>query len=433
MALADAVGSALQFQPQLIIAQQDLIEARSDTRVATAAFLPSAQAQFTDERYVPANGGGPVVVVGNTVLGGAQTQSAYGSLSLSWNLMNSGRDLAAYRGAQAGARAASHGVDSQLADTAIQVLQAYADVYEADIAARSQSNSVVLLKSIHARAQERYQNGHGTTIAIGQARVAALDAEQTLNRACRAAVEKSAALANSMGAKLETLDILTVSEVLPLPVLDGDWAALADAAVDTAPSVLAAKERVAAAQAKLEQSERAFGPSLSLSAQRDYLGQDPRSFGVANRHVAANDYRIGLTFQQPLFPFVSEAAAVSRARAEVRKAQASYEQSRLDAQANVQKALGSRREAETSYIASKASLADAENVLRLTQSLYRAGRADLDSVQHAQMDRDKARADVLELESRKALAQWAFVRALRPGEFSGGLVRQLRLEPLMAR
>jgi outer membrane protein TolC len=117
----------------------------------------------------------------------------------------------------------------------------------------------------------------------------------------------------------------------------------------------------------------------------------------------------------------------------VRKAQASYEQSRLDAQANVQKALGSRREAETSYIASKASLADAENVLRLTQSLYRAGRADLDSVQHAQMDRDKARADVLELESRKALAQWAFVRALRPGEFSGGLVRQLRLEPLMAR
>ena len=39
--LADAVSQSLQTQPQLIIAQQDVLEARSDVRAAVAPFLPS--------------------------------------------------------------------------------------------------------------------------------------------------------------------------------------------------------------------------------------------------------------------------------------------------------------------------------------------------------------------------------------------------------
>jgi outer membrane protein TolC len=116
-----------------MIAQQDLVEARSDARAAVAPFLPNAQFGFTDERYVPSNGSAPVVVVGNTVLGGAQTKSGYASISLSWNLMNSGRDVAGYHGARAGVRAAASGLNSQLEDTLSAVLQGYADVYEAEI------------------------------------------------------------------------------------------------------------------------------------------------------------------------------------------------------------------------------------------------------------------------------------------------------------
>jgi len=60
--LADAISQSLRTQPQLIIAQQDVVEARSDVRASVAPFLPSAQFGFTDERYVPSNGGAPVVV-----------------------------------------------------------------------------------------------------------------------------------------------------------------------------------------------------------------------------------------------------------------------------------------------------------------------------------------------------------------------------------
>ncbi len=133
MELADAIRQSLFAQPQLIIAQQELVESQSDVRAAVAPFLPSAALSVMDEKYVPANGGGPVVVIGNNVLGGPQTRSGYGSVSLSWNIMNSGRDIAGLRGAKAGVRAASSGLDSQLEDSLSGVLQAYADLYEAEV------------------------------------------------------------------------------------------------------------------------------------------------------------------------------------------------------------------------------------------------------------------------------------------------------------
>jgi outer membrane protein TolC len=428
--LADAISQSLHTQPQLIIAQQDVLEARSDVRASVAPFLPSAQLGFTDERYVPSNGSTPVVVVGNTVLGGAQTKSGYASISLSWNLMNSGRDVAGYHGARAGVRAAASGLDSQLEETLSGILQGYADLYEAEIAARGQAGATALLKAIEARTIERYQNGHGTTVAIGQARSAELDAEQSLNRDCRSLAEKSAALAAAIGIHVPAGGRLTVGEPLPIPkeIVDRRDNSLLDAVVNDAPAVAAAKQKVEQARAKLHQAQRAFGPSVSLSVRRDYLGEDPNSFGRANRSIAPSDYRIGLSFEQPLFPVATEVAAVDRARAELNKAQASFEQARLDTETKLSGALSAQREAEASYAAARASLGESRRVLELTQSLYRAGRTDLDSVQHAQIDAEKAEADTKTLASKRSSAEWAVARALLPEQFPDLLFDQLHLQ-----
>jgi outer membrane protein TolC len=64
---------------------------------------------------------------------------------------------------------------------------------------------------------------------------------------------------------------------------------------------------------------------------------------------------------------------------------------------------GAQREAEASFLAAKTSLGESQQVLELTQSLYHAGRTDLDSVQRAQIDRDKAMTDMRTLAS---LARW---------------------------
>lgn len=98
------------------------------------------------------------------------------------------------------------------------------------------------------------------------------------------------------------------------------------------PAVAEAREEILAARSKLHRARGEFGPSLSLAVRRDYLGHDTNSFGHANRHLAPADYLIPLEFQQPLCPLGSQGADVDKASAELRKAQASYREARLEAQ-----------------------------------------------------------------------------------------------------
>ena len=423
-----AVAQALRLQPQLLMAREDALAARSDVLAARAPFFPTVTAALTDERYVPANEGGPVIVVGNSVLGGPQTKSAYGALNLSWTVMNSGRDLAGYRGAQAAARAASLLVDSQTDDTLTGVLQAYSDLYEAQLSAGNDRTALRTLKEMQARAEERFRNGQGTTVAIGQARAAALEGEKSLNKACRDVADKAAALAAAMGVHLNPEQRLFAPRELPMPSGIADDRSAWAAAIDHTPSVAAAKQKVAQAEAKLRQARGAFGPSLSLYARRDYLGQDPDSFGPANHHIAPNDYRIGLTLEQPVFPLMSETAAVDRAKAELRRAQAGYEQARLEAETKLHDALSMESEARASYAAAQTSADEARKVLGLTESQYKAGRTDLDSVQKARMDVDKADTEVGTLASRRAVAGWLVARALSVAGFPAVVLRALRVE-----
>lgn len=189
-----------------------------------------------------------------------------------------------------------------------------------------------------------------------------------------------------------------------------------------------AREEVAAAENKLHRAMGEFGPSVSLSVRRDYLGQNTDSFGRANQHIAPADYLIALEVEQPLFPLGSQDADVDKSRSELRKAQASYRQARLDVQTKVAPALSARREAERSYLAAENSLVDAEQVLALTEAQYSAGRKDLDSVDHARMDRDAAEAELEKLASTRAFPRWQAALALFPHQFPTAMMRQLHLE-----
>ena len=92
--LAQAVDSALENQPQLLSARADVSASQAGVAAARSPFLPTGQAGFDAERFVPANGAAPVTVIGNNVVGGTQTYSSYASLNLNWNIYNSGRDWA---------------------------------------------------------------------------------------------------------------------------------------------------------------------------------------------------------------------------------------------------------------------------------------------------------------------------------------------------
>jgi outer membrane protein TolC len=427
VSLADAIVKSLSDQPKLNLAKETLVESRADLSASSAAFLPAGQLLVEEARYAPSNGGAPVQVVGNNVLGGPKSDSAYGSLNMTWNLFSSGKDVAGYRGAKAAVRSTSAGLDSQLNETLTDVIQAYADLHEAQVTVDYQGRTVITLKDMAARAEERLKGGQGTTVAVGQARAAELDAERTFNQNCRKVYDKSQALAQSFGHELMPGHV--IKALGPLPVADRSSLAESelDAIVESDPAVVAAKEQITAMEDKLKQARAQFGPTLSLTAGRDYLGQSPAGFGEANRRIGPDSYRIGIAFAQPLFPFVSESAALSKGRAELRKAQANYLQARLDSETRMQGAFNAAREALASYAAAKSSLSESQEVLTLTRSQYAAGRTGLDSVQRAQMDIDKAQTAVDTLASQNLLAGWELQRALQPREFAGALLSVLRI------
>ena len=420
------VAQALNQQPQLLIAQANEQASQSDVQAAKGGFLPQLNLSATEEKFVPRNGDTPVVVVGNTVLGGAQTNSAYASLALQWNIWNNGRDAAALKGAHAGVQSAAYGVDRQRADTLLDVLNAYAELYEAEVIARGDAQAAAGLTAIQARAEKRYAEGYGTEVAVGQARVAALNAVQTLNHDCREFDDKSAALAQAAGIEMGSVRLYALE---PPPQPDSHAAARTmDQLVEESPAVEGAWQDVLAAQSALQRAQGEYGPTVGLTAQRDYLGQSPDGFGYANKRLSSADYRVGLQISQPLFPFDSQSADVDKARAQLRKAQASYQEARIEVKTKLLGALSAHREAERSFGAAQSSLADAEQVLALTQAQFDAGRTDLDTVEHARMDRDTAQADLDKLSSQLSLSEWMVERTQSPKEFPVLLLHQLHLE-----
>jgi outer membrane protein len=359
---------------------------------------------------------------------GSKSYSAYGSIAISWNILSSGRDVAGYKGALAEVRASKASLYGALDDTLTAVLKGYADVYETKVSIDQQKRSLDLLREIERRAVERYEHGDGTTIAIGQSREAALDAEKTLNDSCRSLTEKSASLAKAMGVRLPVNGLLVVASALPeAPAQNLDASAIDDS-VESDPSVMSANEKIAVAEQKLKQTHAALGPTVSIDARRDYLGQEISSLSAANNTIAPNSYRIGVSFSQPIFPFASELGAMWKAKAEVRRAQAVTEQARIDADGKLRMAVSASLEAEASYRSAKSNLLEAQRVLTLTESVHQAGRTDLDGLAHARIDLQKAQAQADTLLSQTLLAQWELERAFQARQFPRALLSRVNIE-----
>jgi hypothetical protein len=67
-------------------------------------------------------------------------------------------------------------------------------------------------------------------------------------------------------------------------------------------------------------------------------------------------------------------------------------------------------------------------VVTLTESLYKAGRANLDDLEHARIDLQKIEAELSTLASERALAAWDVERAFRGANFPTALMQRVGIE-----
>ena len=419
IALGSALQVAEQSQPQYLMAIQDLEKAKAGVLHAWSAFLPSATATVENDRYKPNNSGGPVTVVGNSIVGGnGQGYTSYGAVGVNVNLYNGGRDLAAYRGSKALERASNSSVANTLADTLQAVVVAYGDVFKAQLAVGESGRVLASLKTIQATATERYRDGHGTTIAIGKARNDVLDAERQLYQACHSLRDKSDALVKSMGADVAPGKVLVAGESIPNAGEDLDNVENADAAVMLDPAVIAAQQQVQAAYAKVDQARGAFLPVVAAFAKKDFLGQSLSGWGSANGALSAQSYRVGISIQQPLGPFTSEHADLATANADALRQEAALQQVIVDTRNRLHSAFNALLESRDTAKAAKSSVDESRKLLDLTLSLYKAGRAATDSVEQARVDVQKSERLLGEQETDLRVAGWKLARSLNAGAFA---------------
>jgi outer membrane protein TolC len=422
--LRDALIASLDQQPQYLMAQQDIEKARAGVIKSYSAFLPSLAGTYENDHFVPTRPG--VAIVGNTVVGGqAETYTSYGALSVNWNLFNGGRDRAAYRGSQASQRASEASLESKLDDTLEAVVVAYGDLYKAEAAARELNNQAASWRAIHSEAIARFKQGHGTTLAIGRAHSELLDAERHLYQACHALRDKSDALIKAIGLPSAPSAILRTTSPPPGTALDAADSAQFAAIVQADPSVVAALEQVAAGHARIDQARGAFLPSVSLFGKKEFLGQSASGFGPANGSLGYNSYRVGVVLQQPLGPFTTEYAQLAEARADAARLEAAYQQALLDASTKLSASLSAYFEAKDAARSAADSQRESEKLLELTESLYKAGRVAIDSVEQAHIDLAKARRSAIEFATDLSVAAWRFTRSVRPTEFPRRLLDTL--------
>lgn len=424
ISLKDAVASAYSGHPQLVSARQDVEKSKAAITGAMTGFLPSASVSMVGEHFVSYAPGAAPVAVGTSIVGGQTSVfTSYPSLGVNWNLFNGGKDLAGYRGAEAGMRASEGDLSDKTLSGLSMVLSAYGDLLKAQSSARQQAHAVDLLRQILDSVEFRFRQGRENLLTVDQARLTLAQNERAYFESCKALSDKSAAVFQAIGARLGAVQLLrAVAEGLPDPPEAQALASSFEAVVEQEPAVKAARERVEAAQNKLEQARGAFKPTVAFFGRYDGLGQSPASLGDAYNATHRNSLRVGITLQQSLGPFTSEYAALESARADSVKADAAYQAALIDADNRLRSAWNGKRQSSLASQAAQRSAEHASQTRRVTEQLFERGRVTQDAIVQSTVmaERELQAAKERDLDDR--VQGWLLYRAVKPREFGEKLV-----------
>jgi NodT family efflux transporter outer membrane factor (OMF) lipoprotein len=413
--LDSLMAEALSGNPTLAEANARWQAALAQAAGARAAQLPAAKLSGGETRLKVPQGFGPYLLGGKSVWLGNL------GAALSWD-----PDLAGEHAAQtAVARSLASAADLDRANARLlltgAVAEAYLDLDRAyaleDIAAETKAQRANILEitrrrvaaGLDTRVELREAEG-----ALPQAQVALLQAraEEALARHELAALIGRGADAYAAIQRPR----LNAAAALPLP------AALPINLLARRPDIIAARARIAAADAQKRAARAAFYPSINLSALAGFASVSmtqlisAQSFG----------YGAGPALSLPLFDAGRLRAQYRGTEADLDAAVSDYDQTVLGAvhqaadQLTQIDSLGAQLQQQAEW------LGDAEEAYRLDEERYRAGLASYLSVLNAETEVFDARRQSVELANARATARITLLVAV------GGSFQQPSAAPALA-
>lgn len=383
----EAVSLARRNSPNAIIARGQLRTASSAVRSAYGAFLPSlsmsmGQTKQGGQRFDPLRG--PVT-----------TPSSPWQYSMGFNssleLFDGGRRFAELRSARADVDAAEANDVAQRFTIALNVKREYANVLaarESESAARAQlEQAEAQLRASVARVQAgaaTMSDSLRSAIQVGNARLALITAQNNLRVA-------SASLTRLVG----TPFLVTANPADTLERIDFaiDSVALIQLA-QRGPAIVQAERSVAAARAGEWIAKSSYMPTITASFNYNGNRQD------SSYTVTFGPYAYGRSFnirmQLPLFNNFNREDQVLRASVAEDNAVAQLRDARLAAQQSMIQQIGALRTAEVRIRIQQASVAAAEEDLRVMQQRYALGASTLLDLLTSQSQLNQARVALIQ-------------------------------------
>ncbi len=370
ISLSEAIRLAQQNSPEALQAEGQERTSRAARVSAIGAIMPSAT---LSAGHVVQFGGGQTRVNQN----GEQvtvTQKPVNSTGFSSNitLFDGGQRLYNLRMAKSEIEAAEANRVAVKYNVALQVKQQYYAVLaalESEEAAQLQMAQAseqfkVSIAKVRAGVATRSDSLRGV-IQVGNAQLALITAQSSKEAA-------DASLTRLVGSEVPvTADPASIQEnMAKLP----DSAELAALALK-GPAVDQAQASLDAAKESRKASKATYLPSLSASYSRSGSGTDPR-FGLGNDPFSYNG-RLSFSLSYPLFNNFQREEQVVRAKVAEVNARAALRDTELGAQESLTQNIGALRSASQRVAVQVASVAAAEEDVRVQQQRYNIGASTL--------------------------------------------------------
>ncbi|MFN2567787.1 MAG: TolC family protein [Gemmatimonadaceae bacterium] len=386
ISLDEAVRLAQRNAPAAVQARGQVRTSNSAVRSAYGAFLPNfnvtlGQSESRGRRQGPQG----------TLVDYVAPRSYSTGFNSSLTLFEGGRRFAELSQSRAEVGAAEANEVTQHFNIALQVKREYYNILaarESEAAARAQlEQAEQQLRAASARVRAgaaTMSDSLRSVIQVGNARLALLTARNNVR-------ESSAALSRLVATPFLVTAI--ASDTLDLPLAPLDSAALRQLA-EHGPPVRQAEANYRAARAGVRASRASYLPTVDLNYRRSGSGFDPY-YGVGGGSLAySNTWSLGLSF--PVFNNFAREDQIVRANVQEDVAEAQLRDARLLARQNLIQQLGALRTAEERIRIQQASVAAAQEDLRVQQQRYNLGASTLLDLLTSQTTLDNARAALIQ-------------------------------------
>ncbi len=299
----------------------------------------------------------------------SSTREILPTLELKWLLLDFGRRKGEVEEAQHNADAAQSAVLGAQEKLVYDVSEAYLETVSTQGRIRAAQKALDAAGLTEKAVLDQHHHGRATVVQVAEAQRQTAATHLALTKASGAADTAFAGLVATVGLPPEShfeiaapSDAATSTSLKPLNTMIGE-------ALESRPDILAAKDKIAASEAKVDTARAAYRPTISLAAQVFQNIGEISSDGSPYSSINRTGNAVFVSFEWPLSDGGARAANVSVALSEESAAEDS-----LAAAKN-----GASRQVVQAYSNLKTSLDNRAQALAYTHASDVAYQATLDS------------------------------------------------------